>query len=54
MPAHTGALLHPLSNSATKVRFDIAIASIPLVAQALLALWFRLDLPIYGRYNPRT
>jgi hypothetical protein len=49
-----GDSLHPRLKGATKVRFEIAIASIPPVAQALLALWFRLDLPIYRRYNPRT
>jgi len=27
---------------------------IPQVYEALLALLFRLDLPIYRRYNPRT
>jgi hypothetical protein len=27
---------------------------IPSVPEALLALSFRLDLPIYRRYNPRT
>jgi len=28
--------------------------TIPPVPQALLSLSFRLDLPIYRRYNPRT
>jgi hypothetical protein len=57
MPLAKALSWHPrpkaLTN-ATKMRFEIAIASIPPVAQALLALWFRLDLPIYRRYNPRT
>jgi hypothetical protein len=34
--------------------FRIAITSIPQVSQQLLVLSFRLDLPIYRRYNPRT
>ena len=31
-----------------------AIVLVAPVAQALLRLSFRLDLPIYRRYNPRT
>jgi hypothetical protein len=54
MPDQPTRFLHPLLNGATKVRFEITVASIPPVAQALLALWFRLDLPICRRYNPRT